>query len=300
MSFVTKTRPGHACASRPQASQSVVCGLLLLSMGQNAQARAVDAQAQDILKKMNAVYTLAAYEGTATLNLKGAGEDSRPFSVSGTQEVVYKSPNLFYIKATGTALGGTQIRAFDGKDNIFYDSTRNRYIKQPLPTVALPPLSLFGVAVDPQSGRLAGSTVVGGHAAYLVQATQPLPPLRPDATPEEKAGQETLRKTMQPFELAIDKKTYRLLRVSQSAANKMTRTLEFTQQTFNPTLADNAFAFAPPPGARAMGLGANSPNGMARLPQPPPSGAVEKAARGVSPFPPPHASPAASGTSAHR
>lgn len=277
------------------------CGLCLLMFTKTgAWARTGDAQAQDILKKMNAAYTLTTFQATATLSLKGTGEDNKPFSLSGVQEVAYKSPNLFLIKATGTAVGGTQVRSFDGKTNIFYDSARNQYIKQPAPGGTLPPLSLFGVAVDPASAKTTGTTTVGGHAAYLVQAMLPVPPLRPDATPQEKADQEAFKKTMQPFELAIDKRNYRLLRVAQNAPDsKMTKVLEFTQQAFNPVLGEGAFAFALPVGARSLELRMPEGGGAARRLQAS-GGATEKPGRGLSPFPPPHASPAASGTSLHR
>ncbi len=285
-------RGGAACA--------FAGGLCLLMFADTkAGARTGDAQAQSILKKMNAAYTLTTFQATATLSLKGTGEDNKPFSLNGVQEVAYKSPNLFLIKATGTAVGGTQVRAFDGKTNIFYDSARNQYIKQPTPGGTLPPLSLFGVAVDPASARTTGSATVGGHAAYLIEALLPVPPLRPDATPQEKADQEAFKKTMQPFELAIDKKNYRLLRVAQNAPDsKMTKVLEFTQQTFNPPLADGAFAFALPAGAHPLEL--HVPEGGAPRRLQAQAGATEKPGRGGNPFPPPHASPAASGTSLHR
>ncbi len=277
------------------------CGLyLLMCTATGAGARTGDVQAQNILKRMNAAYTVTTFQATATLSLKGTGEDNKPFSLSGVQEVAYKSPNLFLIKATGTAVGGTQVRAFDGKTNIYYDSARNQYIKQPTPGGTLPPLSLFGVAVDPASAKTTGTTTIGGHAAYIVQAMLPLPALRPDATVGEKADQEAFKKTMQPFELAIDKKNYRLLRVSQNAPDsKMTKVLEFTQQMFNPVLGEGAFAFALPAGARALEL--HMPEGArtARRLQASPT-VAEKPGRGGNPFPPPHASPAASGTSLHR
>jgi outer membrane lipoprotein-sorting protein len=275
---------------------------LALAAGFVMRAHAADTQAQGVLKKMTAAYALQTYQGTAVLTLKGETEDSKPFSLKGAQEVTYKSPNLFLVRAEGEAIGGTEIQSSDGKQRMTYHSANNQYMKMPLPFDAskgtLSLLSLFGVSVDPQSGKMVGSGAVGGHAAYLIQAMLLVPPLKPDATRQERAVYETFKKTLQPFDLAIDKKDYRLLRVVQTSGEpKMTRTLEFTRQSFNLALADSAFVFTPPPGAesataanRKMFGGSMKSVGKSATP-----GAASSGKGGGNPVPPPHASPGAGG-----
>ena len=286
--------------SCPVVGASILC--LAFAGGFAMPARAADAQAQDVLKKMTAAYALQTYQGTAVLTLKGVTEENKPFSLKGAQEVTYKSPNLFVIKAQGEAVGGTEVRSYDGKQSVTYHSANNQYTKMPLrydPSKGnLPLLSLFGVSIDPQSGKMIGSGTVGSHAVYLIQAMLPMPPLKPDATKEERASYQAFKKTLQPFELAVDKKDYHLLRVVQTSGEpKMTKTLEFTQQAFNPAVADSAFVFTPPPGAQAasatnrrgFGGGVNV-GGKPVMP-----GAASSGKGSGNPVPPPHASPGVGG-----
>ena len=102
-----------------------------LTGGFAARTHAADTQAQDILKKMTSAYALQTYQGTAVLTLKGVTEENKPFSIKGAQQVTYKAPNLFIIKATGEAFGGTEIRAYDGKQSLKYHSAKNQYTKMP-------------------------------------------------------------------------------------------------------------------------------------------------------------------------
>ena len=269
-------------------------------------AHAADTQAQDVLKKMTSVYALQTYQGTAVLTLKGVTEDNKPFNIKGAQDVTYKAPNLFFIKASGEAIGGTEVRSCDGKQSVTYHSANNQYMKMPVRSEAnkgtLPLLRLFGVSVDPQSGKMVGAATIGGRATYLVQAMMALPPLKSDATPQERASYAAFKKTLQSFELAIDKKDYHLLRVVQASSEpKMTKTLEFTQQSFNPVVSDSVFVFTPPPGAQPMTAASRKAFGgnVKSLGKSGPPGAASSGKGGGNPVPPPHASPGAGGVNLH-
>lgn len=285
---------------------------LVIVQSFSLRSDASDVQAQEILKKMSALYEASSYQGAAVVTEKGVTDDKKPFVVKGTEEVVYKTPNKYLIKSAGDAVGGVQIRAFDGKDNISYNSALKQYIRTPFKGAVLgksnlPLLSLFGIAVDIQNGKLLGSAVVGGRAAFLVQTTLGVPPLKSDATAEDRKALEEFKKTLQPFELAIDKKDYRLLRVVQTSTDpKMTKTLEFTQQAFSVNLPDSLFSFADPaaaagtaPGTRPTG----KPVDVLSLPsiaaQRPKTDSNIVGKGGGNPLPPPHASPSALPTATH-
>ncbi len=280
---------------------------LVIVQSFSLRSGAADVQAQEILKKMSALYEASSYQGAAVVTEKGITDDKKPFLIKGTEEVAYKAPNKYLIKSSGDAVGGTQIRAFDGKDNISYSSALKQYIRAPFKGAApgkanLPLLSLFGIAVDIQNGKLLGSAVVGGRAAFLVQTTLGVPPLKPDATAEDRKMLEEFKKTLQPFELAIDKKDYHLLRVVQTSTDpKTTKTLEFTQQAFNVNLPDSLFSFPAPANTAASGRRpTDKPVDVVNLPSiaaQPRSNIVGKG--GGNPLPPPHASPSALPTANH-
>lgn len=276
---------------------------LALMLGSATRVYAVEPQATDLLKKMNALYMANTYQGTALLTQKGTTEDNKPYLVKGTEEVSFKSPNIYAIKSSGSALGGTQVRIFDGKQMINYNSAQKQYMKHPMQAAGggnapLPLLSLFGISVDVQNGKLVGSAAVGGRAAYLVQTNIPMPALRPGATAQEKASREEFKRSLPPLELAIDKKDFRLLRMTQTFKEpKMTRTLEFTQQTFNPTLDASVFAFTPPSGTKSQetAMQALLKNGLIGS-----QGQQTKTSKGGgNPLPVPHASPGAGGANLH-
>lgn len=288
--------------------------LFLLMSSVAARVKAVEPQAQDLLKKMNALYASNTFQGSASVTQKGFTDDNKPYLTKGTQEVTYKSPNLFLIKTSGDAVGGTQVRIFDGKQIINYNSVQKLVTKRPVKgtigeNIPLPLLNLLGISIDTQGGKITGSAAVGGRAAYLIATSVPLPALSPGATAEEKASREEFKKSLPLFELAIDKKDCRLLRMVQTFKDpKMTRTLEFTQQTFNAVLGENAFAFAPPSGAQsqeaslkaAFKKGLKEINGASPSMQPSTQGQQTKTNRGGgNPFPAPHASPGAGGAGLH-
>src|SRR5690349_944645 len=72
--------------------------------------RAQADQAQDVLKKMGDVYRNAkSFEGTVSIRQKGKGRDGKPASVTTTQSIKYKSPNLFVVDLKASATGGTTL-----------------------------------------------------------------------------------------------------------------------------------------------------------------------------------------------
>ncbi len=275
----------------------------VFACGGSAVAHA-DAQAQDILKKMAAVYDVRSFQGTVTRNETGTTDENKPYTLSSVEEITFRQPNLYTIKNSGPGVGGTQIVMCNGKETISYASARNQYVKQPvLPGAAVNQntslLSLLGIRFDAQSGRLVGSTTMGGKAAYVVQVVPPSAALPLNAPAKEKAQLEQLKKLLVPSELVIDKKDYHLLKVTQTTpAMKMMKTLVITQQTLNPNVADSVFVFTPPSGAKqgtrtaqdARALMAGGVNGK-------PGGAGARVSSGGgSPVPPPHASPGGNGT----
>ena len=287
-----------------------IFSLFLLSAvfaGGNAAVAHAQAQAQDILKKMAAVYDVSSFQATMTRSETGTTDENKPYTMSSVEEITFKRPNLYAIKNSGPGVGGTQIVVFNGKETINYISARNQYTKQPVvPGAAanqntfLP--GLLGIRFDLQSGRVVGSTTLGGKAAYVVQVAPPVAALPLNAPTKAKAQLEQLKKMLVPYELAIDKKDYHLLKVTQTTpAIKLTKTLEITRQTLNPNVADSVFVFTPPPGAKLVtragqdgrALIAGGMNGK--------SGGVggRVSSGGGSPVPPPHASPGGNGT-AHK
>ncbi len=190
-----------------------------------------DMSAQDILKKMKAVYDVKTFQGTVTVRQAGTTDENKPFNQSSVEEVMFKQPGMVYMKNSGPAVGGTQITVFTGKEQIMYSSGRNQYVKQPMPP--LPPnarmsvLSLLDVNFDAQSGKLLSSTTVGGKAAYVIQTLPAVMPLPPGAGAQERKQLEQLRKMLVPSELVIDKKDFHLLRVTQKQSGmNLTKTLE--------------------------------------------------------------------------
>ena len=283
------TRQGVAC-----------CGLAaLIAMSSSSVARA-DAQAQDILKKMAAVYDVNTFQGTATLTQTGTTDDNKPYRLNSIEEVTFQRPNMFYIRSSGPGVGGTQISVFNGKEEISYTSAQNHYSRWPSRggTSATSVLALLGVRFDVQSGKILSAVTVAGKAAYLVQVTPPISPLPANAPAADRRQLEQLRKMLVPCELAIDKKNYHLLRVTQTTpTSKASRVTEITQQTFNSNIENSAFVFTPPAGAKLISLRAVDSKAM---PAYPPDGRPSRMGTPVgggkgSPVPAPHASPGGKG-----
>lgn len=282
-----------------------ICLLAAAFIAGGASVARADAQAQDILKKMTAVYDVRSFQGTVTRIETGFTDENKPFHVSSIEEVTFKQPNLFYIKNSGPGVGGTQISLFDGRETINYVSTRNQYTKMP-PMAAgksnVSVLSLLGVSLDVQSGKLLSSTTLAGKSAYVVQAFPPVVRLPGNVAAIDKNQMEQLRKLLVPYELVIDKKDYRLLRITQTTpAIKMIKTLDITQQTLNPNVADSMFVFTPPAGAKQVTRTAQEARAMIAVGvngKPGSMGARVSSGSG-SPVPPPHASPGGNRT-AHK
>jgi len=208
---------------------------------------ASDSQAQDIVKKMCSAYEATSYQGMAVIKETGTREDLRPFAIQGALEVAFKAPNRYLLKSSGDGVPGTQIRISDGKETATFnsDSAANASVVSSSSHVAL--LSLFGIALDVQNSRLLGTTVVRGRQAYLIQTSLSVPALKSGNTPEERREREEFIKRLQPFEIAVDKQDFRLLRVVQTSQDstvksaRTVKTMEFIQQSFNPTLSDTLF-----------------------------------------------------------
>lgn len=227
--------------------------VLIIAQSFSLRSGASDGQAQEILAKMVSVYQVKSYQGSALVSEQSMSDATNSYTVSGTQEVFYKAPNRFMIRSTGDEVGGTVTKICDGKqlltvheDKSTHSKVTSNYSCANQGSTLL--FSLFGLSIDLQSGRCIGSTTVGNRPAYRVEVSMCLPALRANSSPEERKQMDELKRTLQPFELDIDKKDHHLLRVVQTAPHVVprgrpatTRTMEFTHQSFNLDLPDNRF-----------------------------------------------------------
>jgi len=212
-------------------------------------AHAGDTQAQAVLKKMQTLYqTAKTYKCTTKNTRSGKGPDGKAMSLTTTQEIRYKSPNLIWVKmsysgGTGAATqanGTSQTLTCDGKTITQYLSKPNQYAKQPAPPTLQRPGPL-GMNFDSLAGaaKMLPASNVAGHAAFVIQAEQTMQvPGAPGQPPQSR---------MVKFHLLVDKSTYYLLRVTGPNGENPS---DYTDQVVNGTLPDSAFAFVPPAGAK--------------------------------------------------
>jgi len=258
----------------PCSSVSRRCTLLLpalaLSLSALFAASAHADQASDILKKMEGVYSGAkTFVGSVTVKQSGKTKEGKPASVTRTQQISYKSPNLIRVQMTMSATGaaakaGNQnaMIVSDGKTLYRYSSTQKQYSKSPAPP-AIPLNQLFGIALPSGStpgASLLSPTNVMGHQAYVVQIKQQVPQPPPSMSAADKAKYDAYVKQMKPVQVVIDKKDYHLLQIRQSMGTN-TAVVEFGPHTVNGAVADSAFKFSPPAGSKEI-----------TMPQPPPGG----------------------------
>ncbi|HZT42377.1 MAG TPA: DUF2092 domain-containing protein [Chthonomonadaceae bacterium] len=265
--------------------RSLVVLLAALSLAGSQAAHAAD-NAGNVLRKMATLYNNArSYEGTVTVHNGGKSPDGKKFTVTSTQHVRFRSPNLIQasisMQGTGAAARfaqGGQIITSDGHTMYRYVTAQKQYMKFPAP----PRLTLMQILnlpnFDTTTAKVVGSTTVNGHAAAEVEAKPAMPSLPANLPAQQKAQIMANMKNqwakMKPIRLAIDKQGGQILRVTITTPAGPA-TIDFSSQMFNPAIPSSAFTFKPPAGAKELtmptprGPGAPGPPGVPV----PPSGA---------------------------
>jgi len=207
-----------------------------------------DAQAETVLKKMQTLYqTAKSYKGTVKSVQSGKTQDGKPYTLTTTQQIRYKLPNMFWVHvsysggtgAAASANGTSQTVACDGKMVYQYRSNLNQYVKQPA-RLTPPKLGPAAINLDLTTAKMLPPSNVAGHAVYIIQVDQPMPA----SVPADKVAQV---KPLLKVNVAIDKSNYYLLRVARPTGEGET---DFTDQAVNGSLPDSSFAFVPPAGAK--------------------------------------------------
>jgi outer membrane lipoprotein-sorting protein len=262
-------------------SVSIAASALLLASSPYPASAAGD-DAPGVLTKMAGVYSNAkSFQATITSKEAGKTPDGKAFTVTATQEIRYKAPNMVYMSmrqsGTGAAAGkkpdgtpmldsGRVVINSDGKTLVIYSETKNQYVKQnALPAIPLTEaFALLKRLPGPKSPGLsmASSTTVGGRAAYVIQAKPVMPPNLSPA--DQKKWQDAAAKA-QPLKLMIDKQNYQLLSLSESAAGG-SLDISFGSQAVNGNIAANAFSFAPPAGSKEAPKPQGQPGGGGGIP----------------------------------
>jgi outer membrane lipoprotein-sorting protein len=236
----------------------------LLAVGLLAHgAQAAHAQnPQDILKKMVAVYQAAkSFQGTVTTQITGKDPKGKPVNVTQTQSIRFKSPNKLRIESSATATGelaaqikkaGKQTAVSDGKTAIVYSGGANQYIKVPAqPQQSLVGLMRLQLPPTVPGASMDAATTIAGRPAYVVKIKPQLPPNISKLPAEQRKMVEQQFKQAKPVRIMIDKQNFHLLRTVQSAG-AITSTTNYGIHTVNGAIADSAFAFTIPAGAKEV------------------------------------------------
>ncbi len=245
-------------------------------------ARAADGPGA-ILKKMVDMYSGAtAYSATIVTHQKGKTKDGKSFSLTKSQSIKYKAPNLVNVVVTFTGEGaaagkveqGDQTVVADGKTLTAYSPSRKQYVKKPdLPRLSV--LDLLDIlkkipTKDAPNVKLLSSDTVGGRAVSVVQISPMMPP---NLTPEQQSKWKEAAAHANPLRLFVDKQNSLLLRIAETASGG-TVDVSFENQLFNSSIPASSFNYTPPAGAKeisaqpAPGLG-GAPGGRPLNPTPP-------------------------------
>jgi|SRR5579883_1259853 len=265
-----RNRAGMGTATRRRAASlsRAFMAVTLLTGALASQARAAES-AQDVLKKLNAVYMGAkSFTGSLTVRQSGKSPDGKAVSVTFTQQIQYKSPNLFVVRtsASGTGAAAAQARNLsrlavsDGRTVYNYRPSDNKYVKQPAPpNIALAQILQFIPNAHRVNASIVSQTSAQGRPAYVVQVKLPsLPSLPPNATPQQKAQYQKIVASIRPPQFVVDKQNYHLLRLTQAAQGNEIQ-VTFGAQNMNANIAGNPFVFAIPRGATEVQMPAPTP-----------------------------------------
>jgi outer membrane lipoprotein-sorting protein len=229
----------------------ILSALVFSSLGACALPAVAD-QAQDVMKKMNEVYrTVKTFEGNIVIKQSGKAPNGKQVSAITTQQVRYKSPNMFVVNLKANVTGGPagspssieETIVSDGKMLYQYNPAKKMYNKKPAPpAIALSDLlRLTGVGIPGPNLpglAMASPTSFQGHSALVVQ-------FKPQAPPGAAANP----RANIPVNFYIDKQSHQLLGLRQVGAN-LSVTMDISGQKLNGGVALSLFAFHPPAGAK--------------------------------------------------
>lgn len=239
------------CFALRRSAFAPVALLLALSM---SETRIAGAQTvKEILQKVEDVYNKASsYQCNLIVRRTGKGPDGKPLSITQTQQVQYKSPNLFRVQVSVTGTGaaaaavknGNSTVISDGKNIYVYMPSQKQYMKQAVPA-SLPLRQLMASVIpgaNTANARLVAPSMINGRPVYVLEVKPQAPP---NLTPEQKARFARLK----PIQIMVDKQNYHVVRIHQEAADAQLD-VSFNGQTVNGTVPSKAFVWTPPPGAK--------------------------------------------------
>ena len=245
---------------------------LLLSLAFFPTASANAQAPKDIITKTLDVYLKAtAFQSSVTIK-SGKATDAAKGSMVITQQIKYKSPNMFSIQVSATGTGPQAAKAADagglvvsdGKMIYQYSNKQKQYAKQAAPATL--PLQTILRQYMPNPNNeitvLPEANVQG--RATVVLAIKPKIPATATAAQKETMAKQL--KTMKATQLFVDKQTHQILKISLAGGAAV---IEFNSQSLTPTFAPNTFAFTPPPGAKEF--------------VPPPAGGAPGGIPGITP-----------------
>jgi outer membrane lipoprotein-sorting protein len=239
----------------------------LLVLSGSVRSAAQNPSAETIVKQMVQKYrSLNSFEEIAT--------ETREQTMGAMQQkltlkakFVYKKPNKFLYQVDDPMRGVTSV--CDGKNFYFLPRQLNQYRKHPAPAnlseiLRLEPLAgttmdamAFLRGEDPLKGtknsKVVGSEALSGRPTYRVRFERPIQPRRPTAPNAPTiSGTET-------FEMWIGKEDSLLYKMQMTAKMSVGQqsittvaTETHTQMKVNQSVADSAFAFKPPQGAKEV------------------------------------------------
>lgn len=204
--------------------------------------------------------TAKAYTATIITRQKGKTKDGKQFSLTKTQLMKYKSPNLVNVVVTfvgdGAAAGkvaqGDQTVVADGKILTAYSPSRKVYVKKPdLPTLTV--LDLLDIlkripTKTAENVKLLAPDTVNGRAVSVIQISPMMPKT---LTPEQQKQWKAAAAHANPLRLYVDKKDFALLRIAETA-NGGSVDVVLQNQLFNSSIPDNVFNYTPPPGSKEV------------------------------------------------
>ncbi|HLV81888.1 MAG TPA: DUF2092 domain-containing protein [Chthonomonadaceae bacterium] len=239
------------CPSTSRVGSLVVLTAISLTGLQAARAD----EAQDLLRKMNSLYTGArSYAGTVTIHTNGKSpQNGQAYTVTTIKRVRYKSPNQLHldlsVNGTGALARMTQngLVVSNGHTIFQYSPQQKQYVKNAAPPRIMLPQVLNLPNLPSATFKVVGSTTVNGHAASELEARLKMPTLPPNTTPQTR--QRIEQQIQKPVRLVIDRQNGALLHLSQETMGGAI-TIDYTGQTFNGSIPASAFAFKPPAGAK--------------------------------------------------
>ena len=223
-----------------------------------------------LITKMEDVYKNArSFQATITMKQSGKSRSGQAFSLSGTREVRFKAPNRVFDdqRYSGTGAAAQENRnsvlyVGDGKTLFVYQPASQKYAKRPsLPTVTLWQIvGRYMVIKSRFTFSMGTAAKVNGRDAYVVLAKLKIPTeFPPNVKPADKPKIIEEIKRQRPAQVFIDKHNYQLLRII-GGSSTVNDEINFTGQIVNGPIADSAFTFRVPAGAKLYTPPPGSPN----------------------------------------